>query len=75
MRSRRQMENAMLGRPSWMSYAPQGVKGLDNDDDDDDDDYRDRLSKILTSKTVRQETFSNSLLLDKMRFRISFNFL
>jgi len=25
----------MLGRSSWMSYAPQGVKGTDDDDDDD----------------------------------------
>ena len=28
----------MPGRSSWMTYAPQGVKGLDDDDDDDDDD-------------------------------------
>jgi hypothetical protein len=28
----------MLGSSSWMPYAPQGVKGLDDDDDDDDDD-------------------------------------
>jgi hypothetical protein len=27
----------MLGSSSWMPYAPQGVKGLDDDDDDDDD--------------------------------------
>jgi len=26
------------GSYSWMPYAPQGVKGLDDDDDDDDDD-------------------------------------
>ena len=28
----------MPGSSSWMSYAPQGVKGLDDDDYDDDDD-------------------------------------
>ena len=28
----------MPGSYSWMPYAPQGVKGLDDDDDDDDDD-------------------------------------
>ena len=28
----------MPGISSWMPYAPQGVKGLDDDDDDDDDD-------------------------------------
>jgi len=22
----------MLGRPSWMTYAPHGVKGIDDDD-------------------------------------------
>jgi hypothetical protein len=26
----------MPGSSSWMTYAPQGVKGLDDDDDDDD---------------------------------------
>jgi len=35
----------MPGSSSWMPYAPQGVKGIDDDDDDDDDDravfYRD----------------------------------
>ena len=25
----------MPGSPSWMPYAPQGVKGFDDDDDDD----------------------------------------
>jgi len=25
----------MLESSSWMPYAPQGVKGLDDDDDDD----------------------------------------
>jgi hypothetical protein len=25
----------MPGSSSWMPYAPQGVKGLDDDDDDD----------------------------------------
>jgi len=24
----------MLGSSSWMSYAPQGVKGTDDDDDE-----------------------------------------
>jgi hypothetical protein len=28
----------MPGSSSWMPYAPQGVKGLDDDDDDDNDD-------------------------------------
>ena len=27
----------MPGSSSWMPYAPQGVKGLDDDDDDDND--------------------------------------
>jgi len=26
----------MPGSSSWMPYAPQGVKGFDNDDDDDE---------------------------------------
>ena len=38
MRSREQLEIAVPGSSSWMPYAPQGVKGLDDDDDDDDDD-------------------------------------
>jgi hypothetical protein len=38
MRSRRQLEIAMLRSSSWMPYATQGVKGADDDDDDDDDD-------------------------------------
>jgi len=25
----------MPGSPSWMLYAPQGVKGFDDDDDDE----------------------------------------
>jgi hypothetical protein len=29
---------AVLAGSSWMPYAPQGVKGLDDDDDDDDDE-------------------------------------
>jgi hypothetical protein len=37
--------------------------------------YKDRLSKTLTSKMVRQEMLLNSLILDKMRIRISFTFL
>jgi len=28
------METAMLGSSSWMPYAPQGVKGFDDDNDD-----------------------------------------
>jgi hypothetical protein len=28
------MEIATLGSSLWMPYAPQGVKGLDDDDDD-----------------------------------------
>jgi hypothetical protein len=32
----------MPGSCSWLPYAPQGVKGLDDDDDDDDDDDMDR---------------------------------
>jgi hypothetical protein len=35
MRSREQPEIAMSGSSSWMPYAPQGVKGLDDDDDMD----------------------------------------
>jgi hypothetical protein len=31
----------MPGSSSWMHYAPQGVKGLDDDDDDDDNDNDD----------------------------------
>jgi len=31
------MEVITLGSSSWMPYAPQAVKGLDDDDDDDDD--------------------------------------
>jgi len=31
MRSRGQLEIAMLGSSSWMPCAPQGVKGLDDD--------------------------------------------
>ena len=27
----------MPGSSSWIPYAPQGVRGLDDDDDDDDD--------------------------------------
>ena len=38
MRSSGQLEIATLGSPSWMPYAPQRVKGLDDDDNDDDDD-------------------------------------
>jgi len=38
MRSKGQLENAIPGNSSWMSYAPQGIKGLHNDDDDDDGD-------------------------------------
>jgi len=32
MRSRGQLEIAMLGRASWMPNAPQGIKGSDVDD-------------------------------------------
>jgi hypothetical protein len=32
MRSRGQLEIATFGSYSWMPYAPQGVKGLDDDD-------------------------------------------
>jgi hypothetical protein len=32
MRSRGKLEIAMLGSSSWMPYAPQGVKGIDDDD-------------------------------------------
>jgi hypothetical protein len=31
MRSRRWLEIATLGSSSWMPYAPQGVKGTDDD--------------------------------------------
>jgi hypothetical protein len=33
MRSRGQLEIATLGSFSWMPYAPQGVKGLNDVDD------------------------------------------
>jgi hypothetical protein len=33
MRSREKLEIAMPGSSSLMPYAPQGVKGLDDDDD------------------------------------------
>jgi hypothetical protein len=33
MRSREQLEIAMPGSSPWMPYAPQAVKGLDDDDD------------------------------------------
>ena len=32
IRSREQLEIVMPGRSSWMPYAPQGEKGLDDDD-------------------------------------------
>jgi hypothetical protein len=32
MRSREYLEIAMPGSSSWMPYAPQGVKGLDDDE-------------------------------------------
>jgi hypothetical protein len=32
MRSRGQFEIATPGSSSWMPYAPQGVKGIDDDD-------------------------------------------
>jgi len=32
MRSRGYMETAMFGSSSWMPYAPQGVKGTDEDE-------------------------------------------
>jgi hypothetical protein len=32
MRSREKLEIAVPGSSSWMPYAPQGVKGLDDDD-------------------------------------------
>jgi len=35
MRSRGELVIATLGSSSWMPYALQGVKGLDDDDDDD----------------------------------------
>jgi hypothetical protein len=35
MKSRGQLENVMPGGSSWIPYAPQGVKGLDDDDDDE----------------------------------------
>ena len=35
MRSRGQLEITTLGSSSWMPYAPQGVKGTDDDIDDD----------------------------------------
>jgi len=34
MRSRGKLEITTLGSSSWMPYAPQGVKGTDDDDDD-----------------------------------------
>jgi hypothetical protein len=41
MRSREKLEMATLERSSWMPYAPQEVKGLNDNDDDDDDDETD----------------------------------
>jgi hypothetical protein len=38
MRSRGYLEMAWLGTSSWMPYAPQGLKGIDDNDDDEDDD-------------------------------------
>jgi hypothetical protein len=38
MSSRGELEIATLGRFSWMSCAPQEVKGLNDDDDDNDDE-------------------------------------
>jgi len=35
MRSRGQLEIAMLGSSSWKPYAPQGAEGTDNDDNND----------------------------------------
>jgi hypothetical protein len=35
MRSGGLLEIAMLGSPSWMPNAPQGVKGTDDDDNND----------------------------------------
>jgi len=35
-RSRGWLETAMPGSSKWMPYAPQGVKGFDDDDDDGD---------------------------------------
>jgi hypothetical protein len=32
MKLREQLEIVMPGNSSWMPYAPQGVKGLDDDD-------------------------------------------
>ena len=34
MRSKGQLEITMPGNSSWMPYAPQGVKGFDDDDDE-----------------------------------------
>jgi hypothetical protein len=33
MRSRRWLEIATLGSSSWMTYAPQGVKALEDNDE------------------------------------------
>jgi hypothetical protein len=35
MKASEKLEIAMPGSSSWMPYAPQEVKGLDDDDDDD----------------------------------------
>ena len=34
MKSREWLEIVMPGSSSWMPYAPQGEKGLDDDDDE-----------------------------------------
>jgi hypothetical protein len=34
MRSKLRLEIATIGSSSWMPYAPQGVKGIDDGDDD-----------------------------------------
>jgi hypothetical protein len=52
MRSRGQLETAVPGSYSWMPYAPQGVKGLDDNDDDDDEIWQLHLYSIWENKTV-----------------------
>ena len=41
----------MPGSSSWMAYAPQGVKGLDDDDDDDDENMKPHLSQSPTERS------------------------
>jgi hypothetical protein len=53
MKLREQLEIAMPGSSSWMPYAPQGVKGLDDDDDDRPGDYICMVAPNVCGSSVR----------------------